>query len=410
MSEFLEKANNFVWGNGLVFLLLATGVIFTVKLRFIQFRLPKFLLSGKKANNSGLSQLKTVCMSLGTTMGTGNITGTATALVTGGAGAVFWLWVSAFLGMATVYAENVLSAKYSDDNCKGSMAYLSKGLGMHPLALIFAVFCVLASFGMGGMVQVNTFSESLSESCSINPIIIYAVTFAVIYAITSGGAERIGSAAQYMLPAVSVAYAAACIAVLILFRHNIVPVFREIFSKAFDFKSVSGGFSGYAVSVGIRRGIFSNEAGLGSSPVLHSSAGNTDPYTQGMWSMFEVFFDTILCCTLTAVTLMCASDSFSVNETFSAVLGNFSSHFLTAELGIFALCTVIGWYYCGETAFRYITGKESRLFCLIFALISSLGALFSAQSVWTLSDIFNGLMAFPNLIGLLFLMKYVKRE
>lgn len=410
MSEFLEKINNFVWGNGLTFLLLATGIIFTVKLRFIQFRLPKFLLSGKKSSNSGLSQFKTVCMSLGTTMGTGNITGTATALVTGGAGAVFWLWVSAFFGMATVYAENVLSAEYSDDNAKGSMAYLSKGLGMRSLALVFALFCVLASFGMGGMVQVNTFAESLIETFKVNPVIIFVVVSVVIYAITSGGAERIGTSAQYLLPIASVAYAVACIAVLIIFRQNIPHVFGDIFSKAFDFKSVSGGFAGYAVSVGIRRGIFSNEAGLGSSPILHSSAGETEPNTQGMWSMFEVFFDTILCCTLTAVTLMCASNSFSVTETFSAVMGNLSKPFITAELCIFALCTIIGWYYCGETAFKYITGRENKLFCLIFAVISASGALFSAQSVWTLSDIFNGLMAFPNLIGLLFLMKHIKKE
>lgn len=401
----LEKINNFVWGNGLVFLLLTTGIIFTFKLKFIQFSLPKFLLSGRKSNNSGLSQLKTVCMSLGTTMGTGNITGTAAALAAGGAGAVFWLWVSAFLGMATVYAENVLSAKYSDSNAKGTMAYLSYGLDMKWLAWIFALFCVLASFGMGGMVQVNTFAESLP----VNPVIIFAVTFAVIYAITSGGAERIGTSAQYLLPVASVAYAVGCIAVLIVFRHNIPHVFAEIFRQAFNFKSVSGGFAGYAVSVGIRRGIFSNEAGLGSSPILHSSAGTTEPHTQGMWSMFEVFFDTILCCTLTAVTLMSAG-SLSVTDTFSAVIGDFSKPFVSAELCIFALCTVIGWYYCGETAFRYITGRENKIFCFLFALISSSGALFSAQSVWTLSDIFNGLMAFPNLIALLFLMKDVNNS
>lgn len=410
MSEFLEKINNLVWGNGLVFLLLAVGIIFTVKLGFIQFRLPKFLFSSKKTNNSGLSQFKTVCMSLGTTMGTGNITGTASALLIGGAGSIFWLWVSAFLGMAVVYAENILSAKYSDDSCKGPMAYLSKGLGMKWLAWIFAFFCMLASFGMGGMVQVNTFSVSLSESCSINPLIIFAAIFIVIYVITSGGAERIGTSAQYMLPIVSAIYTLSCIAVIFVFRNNIASVFREIFSQAFNFRSAAGGFSGYALSVGIRRGIFSNEAGLGSSPVLHSSAGNTDPYTQGMWSMFEVFFDTIFCCTLTAVTLLCASDNFSVTETFSTVLGNFSNPIITAELGIFALCTVIGWYYCGETAFRYITGTDGKIFCIIYAVISASGALFSAQSVWTLSDIFNGLMAFPNLIGLLFLMKNVRKE
>ncbi|MCM1132625.1 MAG: amino acid carrier protein [Ruminococcus flavefaciens] len=409
MSDLLEKINNIVWGNGLVFLLLATGIIFTLRLGFIQFRMPSFLLNGKKSQNSGLSQLKTVCMSLGTTMGTGNITGTASAIAVGGAGAVFWLWVSAFLGMAVVYAENVLSAKYSDESCKGPMAYLAKGLGSPWLAWIFALFCVLASFGMGGMVQVNTFAVSFAEISDVSSVCVFVCVFVLIFAITSGGAERIGTSAQYLLPVASVAYAAACVAVLVMFRENIPDVFGRIFAQAFNFRSVSGGIAGYAVSVGIRRGIFSNEAGLGSSPILHSSAGDTDPRTQGMWSMFEVFFDTILCCTLTAVTLLCADD-LSVSGTFSAVLGKFSEPFITAELGIFALCTVIGWYFCGETAFRYITGRDGKIFCLIYAVISASGALFSAKSVWTLSDIFNGLMAFPNLVGLLFLMKHVRRE
>lgn len=410
MAEILVKINNFVWGNGLIFLLLSVGIIFTVKLRFIQFRMPKFILSGKKTNNTGLSQLKTVCMSLGTTMGTGNIVGTASALATGGAGAVFWLWVSAFLGMATVYAENVLSVKYSDETHKGSIAYIAKGLNLPWLAWIFALFCVLASLGMGGMVQVNTFAVSLKEWCGINPIIIFAVTFIVIYAIISGGAERIGTYAQYMLPFASLAYFVASIAVMIIFRKNIPHVFADIFKSAFDFRSVTGGFAGYAVSVGIRRGIFSNEAGLGSSPILHSSAGDSEPETQGMWSMFEVFFDTIICCTLTAITLLCSSPILSISESFSAVLGRFSTPFITAELAVFALCTVIGWYWCGNTAFTYITGKENKIFCIIFAAAAASGTVFTAESVWTLSDIFNGLMAFPNLIGLIFLIKDVKRE
>ncbi|MDE7364376.1 MAG: alanine:cation symporter family protein, partial [Ruminococcus sp.] len=191
---------------------------------------------------------------------------------------------------------------------------------------------------------------------------------------------------------------------------NIPDVFVKIFTEAFSFKSASGGIFGYAVSVGIRRGIFSNEAGLGSSPILHSSAGESSPQKQGMWSMFEVFFDTIICCTLTAVTLLCSTENFSVNESFSAVLGKYSMPFITAELGIFALCTIIGWYYCGEISFRYLTGTENILFCIIYTLVSASGAVFSAPTVWTISDIFNGLMAFPNLIGILLLMKNVKKE
>lgn len=412
MSEILEKINSYVWGNGLIFLLLITGIIFTIKLGFIQLKLPKFLIRNTKTQNSGLSQFKTVCMSLGTTMGTGNITGAASALAIGGAGSIFWMWVSAFLGMSIVYAENILSAKYSDDFTKGSMAYLSKGLKCPPLAYAFAVFCILASFGMGGMVQVNTFTESLAGCCNFNSIIAFVIIFIVIYIVTSGGAERIGTSAQYLLPFASVAYTVICTIVLCIFRENIISVIKNIFTEAFSFKSAAGGFSGYAVSVGIRRGIFSNEAGLGSSPILHSAAGETSAHTQGMWSMFEVFFDTMICCTLTAVTVLCASDSFSITETFSSALGNFSIPFITVELGIFAFCTVIGWYYCGETAFRYITGKssENKIFCIIYALAASSGAIFTAKSVWTVSDIFNGLMAIPNLIGILLLMNKVKKN
>lgn len=412
MSEILEKINGYVWGNGLVFLLLITGIIFTLKLRFIQFKLPVFLIRNRKTQNSGLSQFKTVCMSLGTTMGTGNITGAVSALAIGGAGSVFWMWVSAFSGMAVVYAENILSAKYSDDTAKGPMAYLSRGLKCPALAYAFAVFCVLASFGMGGMVQVNTFTESLSECCGFNKITAFVIIFIIIYIVTSGGAERIGNTAQYLLPAASAAYTVICIAVLFIFRENIISVIKNIFTEAFDFRSAVGGFSGYAVSVGIRRGIFSNEAGLGSSPVLHSAAGETSAHSQGMWSMFEVFFDTMICCTLTAVTVLCSSGSLSISETFSSALGNLSTPFITAELGIFAFCTVTGWYYCGETAFRYIIRKETagKIFCIIYGLAAASGAVFTAESVWTVSDIFNGLMAVPNLLGLLLLMNKVGKN
>lgn len=417
MTDFLEKINSFVWGAGLIFLLLFTGIIYTVKLRFVQFRMIPFLIKNRNSDkkNNGISQFRTVCMSLGTAMGTGNIAGVATAVATGGAGAVFWMWVSAFFGMALVYAENSLSVTYSKKDTKGPMAYLSIGLGSRKLAVAFAVFCILASVGMGGMVQVNTFTESLKSCFDINGFIIAGINFILIFLVVSGGANRIGKTAQMLLPAVSLLYIAGCIIVLFVFRKNIPHAFSEIFRQAFGIKQTAGGISGYAVSravsTGMRRGIFSNEAGLGSSPILHSAAESDSPELQGMWSMFEVFFDTIICCTLTAVTVICASPDFSVQTAFSAVIGNYAPPFLAFETAVFAFCTVIGWYYCGETAFHWLVGKKcGKIPCFVFAITASLGAVFTMRTVWTLSDIFNGLMAFPNLIGLILLINKVRKE
>ena len=407
MTSFLEKINSYVWGAGLIFLLMTTGIIYTVKLKFIQFRIIPFF----RKNPPDRKQFRTVCMALGTAMGTGNITGVTSAIATGGAGAVFWMWVSAFFGMALVYAENTLSMKYSTKEVRGPMAYLRKGLGSPELAVIFAIFCVLACIGMGGMVQVNTFSGSL-ETLRINRYVIALSAFVLIYLVTSGGAERIGKTAQFLLPLVSVAYMIVCIAVLFVFRKNIPEAFAEIFGQAFGIRQFAGGVSGYTlsrtVSTGIRRGIFSNEAGLGSSPILHSSAENTSPEVQSMWSMSEVFFDTMICCTLTALTVIC-TDTFSIQTAFSHVTGEFSVPFLAVSMAVFAFCTVIGWYYCGESAFTYLTGGKYRnLFCIVFAVLASSGAVLTMKTVWTLSDIFNGLMAFPNLTGLVLLMNKVK--
>ncbi|MDE5556194.1 MAG: amino acid carrier protein [Ruminococcus sp.] len=409
MADLLEKINSYVWGAGLIFLLITTGIIYTIKLKFVQFRIIPFFVR----NPPDKKQFRTVCMSLGTAMGTGNITGVASAVAVGGAGAIFWMWVSAFFGMALVYAENSLSAVYSTKDVKGTMAYLKRGLGSSELAIIFSVFCIMACIGMGGMVQVNTFSESLNSCIHINKFLVAVIIFIMIFLVTSGGAERIGKTAQCLLPIVSVLYIMGCLVVLFVFRKNIPRAFSEIFGQAFGIKQFAGGVSGYtvsrAVSTGIRRGIFSNEAGLGSSPVLHSSAENTAPQMQSMWSMAEVFFDTMICCTLTALTVICATEDFTVQTAFSAVMGKYSMPFLAVSMAVFAFCTIIGWYYCGETAFRYLSGGNGhKIFCIIFSLLASSGAVMTMQTVWTLSDIFNGLMAFPNLVGLVLLMNKVK--
>lgn len=424
ISNVLKNINDFVWGNGLIFLLLATGVIYTIKLRFIQFRFIPYLIKSIKngdkcSDTNGISQLKTVCLSLGTAMGTGNITGVATALAIGGPGAILWMWVSAFFGMALVYGENYLAITYrKSSTCGGPMAYLGNGLGSKVLASFFAVFCVFAAFGMGGMVQVNSLSVSLNESFSVNPYICAIIIFILIFSVIKGGVGRIGSAAQALLPIVTIAYTVVSLIVIIKYKNNIPYAFGKIFSEAFNFSSASGGLTGFAVSkavsAGIRRGIFSNEAGLGSSPILHCASENGSPSLQGMWSIFEVFFDTIVCCTITALVLLTSSnnESYSVSAAFSSVLGTGTGFFLTAAMGIFAFCTIIGWFYCGETAFKYLFGTFSKknIFCLIFAATSALGAILTLETVWTLSDIFNGLMAFPNLLGLLLLINKVKKE
>ncbi|HAE53262.1 MAG TPA: sodium:alanine symporter family protein [Ruminococcus sp.] len=409
MYEILSLINNFIWGNGLIFLLLVTGIFFTLKLKFIQFRMPAYLFGNmKNHNNKGLSQFRTVCMSLGTSMGTGNITGAAAAIAVGGAGAVFWMWVSAFLGMSLVYAENSLSVIFSNKNSVGSLSYIEKAFRSRIIAVIFAVFCIFCSFGMGGMVQVNAFAESLSVY-SGNKYITAFVIFLIILSVISGGARRIGAAAQYLMPLASLLYAVLCIAVMIRFRENIIPSFGAIFREAFGFRQAAGGSFGYAVSAGIRRGIFSNEAGLGSSPILHSAAESDNPQTQGMWSVFEVFFDTCICCTLTALTVLCSGEE-NIISVCNMLMGKYGGIFFTAEIGIFAFCTVIGWYYCGESAYKYIFGRKNIIFCIIFSAAASTGALWEMKEIWTLSDIFNGLMMIPNICALIILSENVKNK
>ena len=411
----LEKVNSYVWGVVLISLLLMTGALYTFKLRFIQFRMfPYFIKNVKKGGNNG--QFRTSCMSRGTAMGTGNITGVASAISIGGAGAVFWMWISAFFGMATVYAENSLSAQFTDKKVRGTMAYIEKGLGSKCLAVFFSICCILACFGMGGMVQINALSESMRNCTDIPPFFLSLVLFLLIYAIISGGAKRIGSAAQILLPFATVLYTVLCIFVIAKYSEKLPYVFSQIINEAFGIKQAAGGISGYAlskaVSAGIRRGVFSNEAGLGSSPILHSSAENANNSAmQGMSSMLEVFIDTMLCCTLTAIVILCASDDNTVRTAFFHVMGVKTDIFLAVIMSVFALCTVTGWYYCGETAFKYLfKSRKTAIFAFVFSLTASLGAIFKAESIWTISDIFNGLMAFPNLLALLLLFKHVKNE
>ena len=411
----LDRASELVWGNGLVYLLLLTGILYTIKLKGIQIKMFPYILKRAAKGRINGDGIRTMCMSLGAAMGTGNITGVASAIAIGGAGAVFWMWVSAFFGMATVYAENILSEKYSDDTAKGPMAYISKGLGSRKLAYFFFFFFFFASFGMGGMAQISTMSESIIRCTDINGFILAFIIFATVFAVISGGAERIGKAAHILLPAASVVYSAICLIIIIRNRQVLPTVFERIFSEAFGFEQAVGGICGHTIartmSVGTRRGVFSNESGLGSSPLLHSSHDSGSKTSYAVCAMIEVFIDTMICCTITAVTVLCSSSDTTVRTAFISLTGSNTDLLLSAIMTVFAFCTVIGWYYCGETAFLHLFPESSvKKYSLLFALVAASGTIIRSETIWTLSDIFNGMMAFPNILALILLIKNVKAE
>lgn len=436
--KLLETVNKIVWSDFLLILLLGTGLYFSIKLKFFQiFRIRHIFKNTvgslfkekstvKSSDGGSISQFQTLSTALAATMGTGNIAGVATALTLGGAGAIFWMWVSAFLGMALVYAENYLGTifrkKQGDCWCGGPMEYLERGTGRKFPAVLFAVFCVLASFGMGNMTQVNSISSSLSDLFGVSPFVTGTVCAALAFAVISGGIKRIGKASQYLIPILSVVYISASVVIIIKNRSNMPDTIKNIFTGAFGVSSVGGGICGAAVkrciSTGLRRGVFSNEAGLGSSSLLHSASDNQDPHRQGLWAVAEVFIDTIICCSLTAFAVLSSGVSGSgrdgvvlVTQAFRTVMGNAAPVFMSVSVSLFAFATLISWFYCGECSVRYLFGRCGVPFYkILFVFFAFIGSLAELRAVWTVSDIFNGLMALPNLAGLIILRKYVKSE
>lgn len=434
----LETINKIVWGNLLLFLLLGTGLLLSIKFRFFQIFKIRYIFKNtiltlfnkqSKSNTSdkeSISQFQTFATALAATMGTGNIVGVATALTIGGAGAIFWMWISAILGMALVYAENYLGTIYrkkSDGLCVGGpMAYLEKGAGKKILAVLFAVFCIFASLGMGNMTQVNSISSAAKDSFGIPEIVTGIAAAAAAFIIISGGIKRIGKASQFLIPILSVIYIGAAIFIIIKFRDNLSDTFSLIFKDAFGIRAAGGGICGEvlkkSINTGLRKGVFSNEAGLGSSALLHSASENTSPHRQGMWSIFEVFVDTIICCTITALAILSSGALKSgkdgaplVTEAFKTVMGNFAPAFTAVSILLFAFATLISWFYCGECSVKYIFGNAGIPFYkFIFTVFIVIGAVAKLTTVWTASEIFNGLMAIPNLIGLILLRKEVKSE
>lgn len=432
----VERIHDWVWGPWLLFLFLGTGVFYTVKLKGFQvFHVGKWWGSTVGTlGTGGASHFSTACTALAATVGTGNIAGVATAMAAGGPGAVFWMWVSACLGMVTAYAETFLGIKYryrgpDGEYISGPFVYLERGLKSKRMGLLYAFFCVTASLGMGSMVQANSISESFSYAFSFPPVLCGVIVTVLAMAVVLGGIRRISETATKLVPFSAGLYMVLCGIVILTFYDQIPGAFSAIFKDAFTLDSAAGGAAGYGLSralrFGIARGVFSNEAGLGTLAVLHGSAKETSPKEQGLWAVFEVFFDTIISCTLTALVILCVmgsggavgagEKSAMVAYCFSRCFGPAGGYLTAVIMALFAFATIIAWFYLGRQAAVYLTqgGRYQKLLLKFYGFLYLnavfFGCLARLEFVWNLSDIFNGLMAVPNIIGILLLSKEVER-
>jgi AGCS family alanine or glycine:cation symporter len=457
MVEMITTVNNavnsFVWGIPMLVLLVGTGILMTTLTKFFQLTHighwfkntiggifnDKHVTKHTDKEDRSISQFQSLCTALAATIGTGNIVGVASALIAGGPGAIFWMWIVAFFGMMTNYSENVLGIYYrrkneKDEWCGGAMYYLKDGLGSYKgfkqigaiLAVLFSIFCLLASFGIGNMSQVNSISANMEAAFSIPPYVTGIVLMIIAALVVVGGLKRIANVTEKLVPFMAIAY---IIGALVIFFANISQfgeVFGAIFKGAFGLRAVGGGIVGSGVKMaltwGMKRGVFSNEAGLGSSVMVHSNSNVREPVRQGMWGIFEVFADTIVVCTLTAFALLSSglfdletgavlsesSGSALVGEAFSTVFGSFGPAFIALAILLFAFSTVLGWSHYGSKAWEYLFGTKSMIaYKIVFVLMIFVGCTMNLSLAWDLSDTFNGLMAIPNLIGVISLSPIV---
>lgn len=434
LNSINERLNSIVWGPMMLLLMIFIGIYFTVRLRFFQVRKFKLMIketignmfSKGDKNGDGISPFKSATTALAGTIGTGNIVGVSTALVSGGVGAVFWMWVSSFFGMMTKYAEIVLALHYRQKNDKGKivggpMYYIEKGMGQKWLAILFCIFCALAGFGIGNMTQINSMSESLNTAFGVDKLVVGIIVAVIVGLVIIGGVNRIANVTSTIIPIFGVLYVVSALIVIFVNIDKVPYAFEQIFKQAFNIKSVGGGVLGYgmmkAIQYGFSRGVFSNEAGLGSAPIAHSASNAKTEVHQGLWGIFEVFFDTIVMCTLTALVIITTgvldSDSKGANLTttaFATVFGNSAFFILSISISLFAFATLIGWCYYGEKSVEYMfkRGKNAVLiYRFIYIILIVVGSVMQLDLVWSISDTMNGLMAIPNLIALVCLSNKV---
>ncbi len=460
LTDFNDTVNTYVWTRVGVWVLIAVGVVMTCCTGFFQVThlrhwwkktigslLDRKVLAHTKGK--AISPFQALCTALAATIGTGNIAGVAAAICVGGAGAVFWMWVAAFLGMMTNYSENILGIYYRRKNpdgewSGGAMYYIRDGLGKKKgcrilatvLAVLFSVFAILASFGIGSMSQVNKIVANLGSAfdipalssitvfgegetaVSLYSIILGAVIMVLAGLIILGGLKRIAAFAEKVVPFMVVAFIAGSLVIIGVNYAQILPALKAIFVNAFRPIAALGGGIGFVVSKvmtqGFKRGVFSNEAGLGSSVMVHSNSNVVEPVQQGMWGIFEVFADTIIVCTMTALVVLTSgvydlstgvaatADSVLVGAAFDSVFswGHIGSRFVAIAMFLFAFTTILGWSHYGMKAWEYLFGTKSTIvFKIIHLLTVLLGAMLTSSLAWDISDTFNGLMMLPNLIG-----------
>ena len=466
LTNINDAVNSFVWVKIGLVLLIGTGILMTVVTKFFQithaghwWKKTGGGVFDKKSHNKdekgSVSQFQALCTALAATIGTGNIAGVSAAICLGGPGAVFWMWVAAFFGMMTNYSENVLGIFFRRKNDEGewsggAMYYLQDGLGGYKgckvigkiLAVLFSCFAVLASFGIGNMGQVNKITLNIESAffsdvtndltvfggVKLVPLVIGIVLMMVAGVIIIGGLKRIAAVAEKIVPFMAVAYILGALILVIIHIPSIPAAFVSIFKFAFGVKPVAGAAAGIVIrdviTQGCKRGVFSNEAGLGSSVMVHSNSDVKEPVKQGMWGIFEVFADTFVVCTMTALVVLTSGfidletglvkdgvdDATLVAKSFSSVFGKGGEWFIAVAILLFAFTTVLGWSHYGSKAIEYLLGtKAAKVYKILFVLMIIAGALMESSLAWDISDTFNGLMMIPNLIGVVALFPLVKK-
>lgn len=449
-AGILKTVNDFVWGPFMLILLVGTGVFLTFHLKFLPWRNLGFALKSifkdlekdSMGNREGdITPFQSLMTALAATIGTGNIVGVATAMVMGGPGAIVWMWISALFGLSTKYAESVLAVKYREMNADGEMVggpmyamkngFRNKKVGA-VLATLFAVFAVLASFGIGNMTQANSIADALNSTFKIPNIVTGVVITTLALVVLVGGIKSIGKVCEKVVPFMAVLYFACGVGVIIINAKHIPDGLGQIFGMAFSVKAVAGGVGGNIIATmssamrwGVARGVFSNEAGLGSAPIAAAAAKTDYPSRQGYINMTGTFFDTLVVCSVTGLVIASsgvlgmkdASGELvtGVNLTikaFESALGPMGSYLVSIGIMLFAFSTILGWEYYGEKSLEFLvrSTKMNRIYRVLFSFITFVGATRTLQIVWDFSDTMNGLMAIPNLICLLVLSNVVAQE
>jgi len=435
LVDFVGEVSSFVWGPPMLILLVGTGIYLTFLLRGLQFRglfhslyLALIKRKEKESSEGDITHFQALMTALAATVGTGNIAGVATAISLGGPGALFWMWITGLFGMATKYSEALLAVKYREQDEAGNMRggpmyYISKGLGWKWLGALFAVFAAVAAFGIGNMVQSNSVADAVHANFGVPLWVTGLVLAAATGLVILGGIKSIARVTQVFVPVMIVFYVLGGLAVVIVNFSLIPETFALIFKSAFTPTAATGGFLGalvmQTVRWGVARGVFSNESGLGSSPIAAAAAQTKNPVSQALVSMTQTFIDTIVICTFTGFVII-STGAWTSGETgapltsmaFSQGLpGEWGGLIVTIGLIFFAYSTILGWSYYGEKSMEYLLGSKSvKPYRIIFCIFVGIGAVAKLDLVWGIADVFNGLMAIPNLIGLLFLSKVIASE